>query len=150
MRTTTLIAKVFMWLGWAWLCMTSVLFSLYLAGESDAVNSFARPISFFELGLMIGPFAIWMSWRFMLLPRVCNPWVQMVLYGVGAFFSQQIMLYGIFLVEDYQAIFYALSTVAMIAYIPHWIRPKTPNKALLATATSPQIESESTPPPPEL
>jgi len=121
--TSTLIAKIFMWIGWAWLCMTGVLFSIYLAGNSDAVNRFERALGPFELGFMIGPFAIWMLWRFMLLPRVRNPWIQMILYGIGAFFSQQIMLYGIFLVEEYQAIFYALSVLAMIAYIPYWIRP---------------------------
>ena len=35
-------------------------------------------------------------------------------------------------------------------YVSNETKTENPNKALLATATSPQTESESTPPPPEL
>jgi hypothetical protein len=35
-------------------------------------------------------------------------------------------------------------------YVSNETKTENPNKTLLATATSPQIESESTPPPPEL
>jgi hypothetical protein len=130
-RSSELIAKILMWIGWAFLIMGCIMFSIFLPANNETTNSFSRPLGVFELGMMIAPVGSWMAWRFGLLPRIRNPWIQMVLFGIGVFFSQQIMLYGIFLVPEYQVVFYGLCAASMLAYLPLWIHPNRSNKARL-------------------
>lgn len=69
------------------------------------------------------PFGIAMAIRFALLPRLRNPWLQLPPFFLGVILSELIMLLGIFLVREYQIVFYLFCAVAMLAYTPHWIRP---------------------------
>jgi len=127
--TSLTITRIFMWIGWAFLLGACVMFSVFLTSANGQVNSFARPFDTFSAGMLIGPFALWMALRFALIPRLRNPWVQLILYAIGAFFSSQIMVYGIFLVPEYQIVFFALCGIAMLCYIPHWVRPKGTGKS---------------------
>lgn len=122
-HTADLIAKIFMWCLWVIFVMGCFIFSVFLPSAHESVNSYARPIGLLEASFLIVPFGLCMALRFGLLSRLRNPWVQMVFWGIGVFFSQQIMLYGIFLIREYQIVFYGLCAVAMLAYLPHWVRP---------------------------
>ncbi|MBK1884182.1 hypothetical protein JIN85_17315 [Luteolibacter pohnpeiensis] len=124
-QTSRLIAKVLMWTWWGFLAWGCLPIHVFLATNDAKTNSLSGSSDVFGLGMMIIPFCVWMAWRFLLLPKIANPWLQMVLFGIGVFFSQQIIFYGIFLMPTYRIVFYGICAVAMLAYLPFWVKPKS-------------------------
>ncbi len=111
------------------MAMGAVMLSIFLTMDDDRVNSFARDLGAFELSFMILPFGICMAYRFLLLPRIKNMLVLSALYVIGVALAEHIIFYGLFLIKEYKMIFDILCAVAMLAYLPHWVKPKAAGSA---------------------
>lgn len=118
---SSVVTKILMWFMWASFVMGCFTFAHFLPKHDSSVNSFNRQIDLLSISVLILPFALSMALRFMLLPRIRNSWIQFIVYMIGVSISQLIMLSGIFILWQFQSLFFILCAIAMASYIPYWV-----------------------------
>lgn len=116
--------KMKMWFIWIAMTMGAVMLSIFLTMDDARINAYDRDLGAFELSLMIIPFGICMAYRFLLLPKIKNLLVFSALYVIGVFIAQHILLYGMFSIKEYKMVFDILCGIAMLAYLPCWVKPQ--------------------------
>ncbi|SHK44684.1 hypothetical protein SAMN02745181_3839 [Rubritalea squalenifaciens DSM 18772] len=117
-------AKVFMCLAWSFVILTSLMLMAFLSNSSDNTNSFTTKLDPFFWGILIIPSSIALAIRFFAVNRIKNPWAQLLVYGFGLFISLQVIAHGIFLIPQFQTVFYLLGGTLIICYLPVWVRAK--------------------------
>lgn len=114
-----------MWLAWSFAILTSLMLMAFLANGSDNTNTYSAKLDLFFWGILILPSSIALAIRFFAVNRIRNPWAQLLVYGFGLFVSSQVIAHGIFLIPQFQTVFYLLGGALLICYLPVWIRAKS-------------------------
>jgi hypothetical protein len=101
----------------------------YLTKGISGLNSFSKPFDVFATGMCVIPVIICGGLRFW-VSRIGNPWLALLPFLIGVFFSWQAGLYGIFLCPEFYIIFQILSAILFAIYLPPFVklRPAPSNK----------------------
>jgi len=121
---STFLAKVVMWIVWVALVNGCFFFAFFLTQSKKPAELTPTGSPGIAILSTLAVFGLAVALRFGFIPRIRNPWVQLLPYVVGAILSQQILLFGIFMLREYLVIFSALCAVAMLCYLPIGIKPK--------------------------
>src|SRR4051812_1921484 len=105
---SVILSKIIMWVSWIVFALATALTGVFLTKDLHGLNSFSRSIGVFEIGIFSFPTLICGALRVWLF-RIETPWLMLLPYLLGLFFSLQAATCGIFLVPEFLAIFQTLS-----------------------------------------
>ena len=118
-----MIPKIVMWLVWGFSALSAMLTAHYLTIGVSLLNSFARPIGVYAIGMFLFPILICGLGR-LWISRIRNPWLVLLPYSVGVFFALIAGLFGVYLLPEYCIVFQALSAVLFLVYFPKFVSPQ--------------------------
>jgi uncharacterized membrane protein len=115
-----LIVKVLMWAIWI----------LFLQGISVLLSFAYRPdpssnqwtLGFEWVIALAILLVISLTFRFLLMKKIKNIWIQFLVFLVGLFFADMIAVTGMFALLSGQKAYILIGVVSILLYCPHWIK----------------------------
>lgn len=131
------VVKVFMWLTWVIFVTGCFFFAHFLTRSGDTAGATGSGPVWLAILALVLPFSASMVLRFLVIPKIRNPWIALFPYIVGVIISQQILFFGLFMFKGYEIAFFALCFIAMVLYIPYWVRLGQPKQGALGGGAAP-------------
>jgi hypothetical protein len=116
-----IISKTIMWLIWLFFALLATLMAHYLTKDISTLNSFSKPFGVYGAGMCVIPVLICGSLR-LWLSRIRNPWLALLPFLIGVFFSWQAGLYGVYLLPEFYIVYQVLSVILFAVYLPLFVR----------------------------
>lgn len=107
--------KLVLWIIWFAMLQAVVLYRFFLASEGESESSFPQAML---IALFIGPTAICLFIRFMVIPKIRHMAQMLPAMIVGVAIAESISFFGYFLFPAYQNPFFAISLVLVIIFAP--------------------------------
>lgn len=116
-RGVEVAGTVFLWIFWLALMSAMPIYKTVLGGGKN-VDTGARPVDAFLLALFLVPVVVACAMRWLVLPRLDNPWLKLFPFLVGMAFAESLVFYGIFLVPEFQSWFFYTGVLMAVQFLP--------------------------------
>ena len=124
---TNFAGKMLLWVIWIAMMMALPCYKIIL-GHGDRVDTHARPVDLFVLGLFAVPLLMCTVIRWLVIPKLNNPMAILTPFIAGVALAESMTFYGIFLVPEFSSIFFYASVFAMAQFVPVYGTNEKPAK----------------------
>ena len=136
-----LVVNILMWLIWSVILLgVSVLLAYAYLPAPDA----SKWLIGFEWVIALVLFlAIPLSIRFLLIPRIRNPWLLFLAFLIGIFFGDMTTIMGMFALLSGQQTYILAGVILLLLYCPFWIRPRATHSEVTLNREGPSAVEAS-------
>lgn len=109
-----------MWVIWG-ACLTGiVIYRFSLVGSEENTKSVVMPHALGGWLAYLVPVVIAVSMRWLVIPRIMNPFLAMIPFYIGISFAEALTFFGIFIFPKQFTLFYFTSWALMLQLAPLW------------------------------
>jgi hypothetical protein len=109
--------KTILWFIWGAMMCALPFYKIFLGG-GDRVDSFDRTIDLFAFGLFAVPLVVSVFIRWLILPKLRQPALQLAPFVAGLAVAESLIFFGKFLVPEYDSVFFYTGVLAMAQFMP--------------------------------
>ena len=113
--------KVIIWILWATIFIAVFFYRIYLPSDTPVE---ASDIDLYFLTVLIMPAVVCCAIRWLAIPRIKNMFVMLITVFIGVTFAEAITFYGLYLFDGYLDVFFILSLIMIIQFIPIYLHKK--------------------------